>query len=27
MDYRSVRRQFCEYGKICTREMLRGHFF
>jgi C-8 sterol isomerase len=27
MDYRSVRRQFWEYSKICTREILRGHFF
>ena len=26
MDYRSVRRQFWEYTKICTREMARGHF-
>ena len=25
MDYRSVRRQFWEYSKICTREILRGH--
>src|SRR5512136_2247572 len=25
MDYRSVRRQFWEYTKICTREILRGH--
>jgi len=24
MDYRSVRRQFWEYSKICTREILRG---
>jgi len=27
MDYRSVRRQFWEYSKICTREILRGHIF
>jgi C-8 sterol isomerase len=27
MDYRSVRRQFWEYSKICTREILRGHLF